>query len=92
MARGPKKASNGDTVQNGNGAGTKFILPAVRRADWDERLQPREEVYFNKGRIIGGKLVTRGQAKRAYNVLYFKSNLGSRSHFIPDGWPPRSIS
>ena len=84
MARGPKKASNGDTVQNGNGA----ILPAVRRAGWDERWQPREEVYFNEGRIIvGGKLVSRRQPKRAYNVLHFKSSLGSRSRFILDGWP-----
>ena len=45
---------------------TKFILPAVKRAGWDEMLQIREEVYFTKGRIIvRGKLVTRGQAKRA---------------------------
>src|SRR5271166_2150814 len=43
----------------------EFILPAIRRASWDGRSQTREEVYFNKGRIIvGGKLATRGQAKR----------------------------
>jgi type I restriction enzyme R subunit len=29
---------------------TKFILPAVKRAGWDEMLQVREEVYFTKGR------------------------------------------
>jgi type I site-specific restriction endonuclease len=41
---------------------TKFILPAVKRAGWDEMLQVREEVYFTKGRIIvRGKLVTRGK-------------------------------
>ena len=31
---------------------TKFILPAVKRAGWDEMVQVREEVYFTKGRII----------------------------------------
>ncbi len=45
---------------------TKFITPALRRAGWDEMLQIREEVSFTRGRIIvRGKLVTRGQAKRA---------------------------
>jgi hypothetical protein len=38
---------------------TKFILPAVERAGWDEMVQVREEVYFTKGRIIvRGKLGT----------------------------------
>lgn len=55
---------------------TKFILPAVKRAGWDEMLQVREEVYFTKGRIIvRGKLVTRGKAKKADFVLYFKPNI-----------------
>jgi type I restriction enzyme, R subunit len=55
---------------------TKFITPALRRAGWDEMLQIREEVSFTKGRIIvRGKLVTRGQAKRADYVLYFKPNI-----------------
>ena len=41
-----------------------------------------------RGRIIvGGKLVTRWQAKPTRSS---KSNLGSRSHFIPDGWPRTS--
>lgn len=31
---------------------TRFILPAVKRAGWDEMVQVREEVYFTKGRII----------------------------------------
>lgn len=30
---------------------TKSILPALKRAGWDEMLQIREEVYFTKGRI-----------------------------------------
>src|SRR5258708_38838002 len=55
---------------------TKFITPALRRAGWDEILQIREEVSFTKGRIIvRGKLVTRGQAKRADYILYFKPNI-----------------
>ncbi|MER8398011.1 EcoAI/FtnUII family type I restriction enzme subunit R [Mesorhizobium sp. M1348] len=55
---------------------TKFILPAVKRAGWDEMMQVREEVYFTKGRIIvRGKLVTRGKAKKADFVLYYKPNI-----------------
>ena len=55
---------------------TKFITPALRRAGWDELLQIREEVSFTKGRIIvRGKLVTRGKAKRADYILYYKPNI-----------------
>jgi type I site-specific restriction endonuclease len=55
---------------------TKFITPAVKQAEWDEITQIREEVSFTKGRIIvRGKLVTRGKAKRADYVLYYKPNI-----------------
>ncbi|GAB5378078.1 MAG: DEAD/DEAH box helicase family protein [Acuticoccus sp.] len=55
---------------------TKFITPAIRGAGWDEMLQIREEVSFTKGRIIvRGKMVTRGKAKRADYVLYYKPNI-----------------
>jgi type I restriction enzyme R subunit len=55
---------------------TKFITPALRKAGWDEMLQIREEVGFTKGRIIvRGKLVSRGQAKRADYILYYKPNI-----------------
>ncbi|MFW5834311.1 MAG: EcoAI/FtnUII family type I restriction enzme subunit R [Pseudomonadota bacterium] len=55
---------------------TKFITPALRRAGWDEMLQIREEFGFTRGRIIvRGKLVTRGQAKRADYILYYKPNI-----------------
>lgn len=55
---------------------TKFILPAIKRAGWDEMMQVREEVFFTKGRIIvRGKLVTRGKAKKADFVLYYKPNI-----------------
>src|SRR5271166_3192197 len=55
---------------------TKFITPAVKHAGWDEMTQIREEVSFTKGRIIvRGKLVTRGKAKRADYILYYKPNI-----------------
>lgn len=55
---------------------SKFITPALTGAGWDLLTQIREEVSFTKGRIIvRGKLVTRGKAKRADYVLYFKPNL-----------------
>ena len=72
---------------------TKFITPALRRAGWDEMRQIREEVSFTKGRIIvRGKLVTRGQAKRADYILYYKPNIPvavieakDNSHSVGDG-------
>jgi hypothetical protein len=55
---------------------TKFITPALKLAGWDPMQQIREEVSFTKGRIIvRGKLVTRGKAKRADYILYYKPNL-----------------
>ena len=55
---------------------TKFITPALRRAGWDEMTQIREEVSFTKGRlIVRGKLVSRGQGKRADYVLTYKPNV-----------------
>src|SRR3954453_13511647 len=72
---------------------TKFITPALRSAGWDELLQIREEVGFTKGRIIvRGKLVSRGRAKRADYVLYYKPNIPlalieakDNSHSVGDG-------
>ena len=55
---------------------TKFITPAIVKAGWDVHSQVREEVSFTKGRIIvRGKLVTRGKAKRADYILYYKPNI-----------------
>ncbi len=52
---------------------TKFITPALDAAGWDIHTQVREELSFTKGRIIvRGRLVTRGKAKRADYVLYYK--------------------
>jgi type I restriction enzyme, R subunit len=55
---------------------SKFITPAVIKAGWDLDSQVREEVSFTKGRIIvRGKLVSRGQPKRADYILYYKPNI-----------------
>jgi type I restriction enzyme, R subunit len=55
---------------------TKYITPALKQAGWDEITQVREEVSFTKGRIIvRGRLVTRGKAKRADYILYYKPNI-----------------
>src|SRR3954453_729520 len=72
---------------------TKFITPAVESAGWDEMSQIREEVYFTKGRIIvRGKLVTRGKAKFADYILYYKPNIPialieakDNNHSVGDG-------
>ncbi|TYL89089.1 DEAD/DEAH box helicase [Bradyrhizobium rifense] len=72
---------------------TKYITPALRDAGWDEILQIREEVGFTKGRIIvRGKLVTRGKAKRADYILYYKPNIPlalieakDNNHSVGDG-------
>ncbi|MEY9441687.1 EcoAI/FtnUII family type I restriction enzme subunit R [Bradyrhizobium elkanii] len=72
---------------------TKFITPALRGAGWDEMLQVREEVGFTKGRIIvRGKLVSRGRAKRADYILYYKPNIPlalieakDNTHSVGDG-------
>lgn len=72
---------------------TKFIIPAVKQAGWNEMSQIREEVSFTKGRIIvRGKMVTRGKAKRADCILYYKPNfpiaiieVKDNNHSVGDG-------
>lgn len=58
---------------------SKFITPAIcgeHGAGWDLMTQVREEAYFTKGRVIvRGKMVQRGEAKKADYVLYYKPNL-----------------
>lgn len=70
----------------------KLITPALLQAGWDEAAQIRREVYFTKGRIIvRGRLVTRGKAKRADYVLYYRHipiaiiEAKDNSHGIGDG-------
>lgn len=55
---------------------TKFITPALKEAGWDIHNQIREEVTFTDGRVIvKGKLITRGEKKRADYILYYKPNI-----------------
>ncbi len=55
---------------------TRLITPAILNAGWDPVTQIREEVSFTAGRIIvRGKLITRGEPKRADYILYFKPNI-----------------
>ncbi len=55
---------------------TKFITPALVNSGWDLQKQIREELSFTDGKIIvRGKIVSRGNPKRADYVLYYKSNL-----------------
>jgi type I restriction enzyme R subunit len=58
---------------------SKFITPAIvgRNGDkWDLMTQIREEYYFTKGRVIvRGKMVMRGDAKKADYLLYYKPNI-----------------
>lgn len=72
---------------------SKFITPNLIKAGWDIHTQVREEFSFTKGRIIvRGKLVTRGKAKRADYILYYKPNLPialieakDNNHSVSDG-------
>ncbi len=58
---------------------TKFITPALvgpNGEKWNVMTQIREEVYFTKGRVIvRGKIVKRGEAKKADYILSYKPNL-----------------
>lgn len=56
---------------------TKYITPAiVQTAGWDLHTQIREEETFTAGRVyVRGKLVTRGESKRADYILYYKPNI-----------------
>ncbi|MDE1975612.1 MAG: DEAD/DEAH box helicase family protein, partial [Patescibacteria group bacterium] len=55
---------------------TKKVIPALVKAGWDLESQIREQVTFTDGRInVYGKLVTRGERKRADIILYRKPNL-----------------
>ncbi|MBS1515259.1 MAG: DEAD/DEAH box helicase family protein [Bacteroidetes bacterium] len=55
---------------------TKFITPAIVKAGWDKDRQFLEEVSFTDGKIyVRGKLTSRGKAKRADYILYYKPNI-----------------
>lgn len=58
---------------------SKFITPAITGPDgakWDLMTQIREEFHFTKGRVIvRGKVVKRGESKKADYILYYKPNM-----------------
>ncbi len=55
---------------------TKYITPAIVKAGWDTHTQFLEEVSFTDGKIyVRGKLHSRGAAKRADYILYYKPNI-----------------
>lgn len=55
---------------------TKYITPAIEKAGWNRFTQFLEEVSFTDGKIyVRGKLHTRGTAKRADYILYYKPNI-----------------
>ncbi len=58
---------------------TKFITPAIVGPEgqkWNVMTQVREEFHFTKGRVmVRGKLVKRGDARKADYVLYYKPNM-----------------
>ena len=58
---------------------TKFITPAIigpGGIKWDVMTQILEERFFTKGRVIvRGKSVTRGEAKKADYILFYKPNI-----------------
>ena len=72
---------------------TKFITPAIKQAGWDVDAQVREEVSFTRGRIIvRGRLIKRGETKRADYILYHKPHLliaiieaKDNNHTVGDG-------
>ncbi len=55
---------------------SKFILPAVESAGWDDMLQIRQEVKLRDGKVIvRGNLGVRKAVKSADIVLYHKLNM-----------------
>ena len=56
---------------------SKFVGPAVKRASWDGMMQIRvkRSISPRDASSSGESLVTRGKAKRADYILYYKSNI-----------------
>lgn len=55
---------------------TKYITPAIEKSGWDKHTQFLEEISFTDGKIyVRGKLHSRGKAKRADYILYYKPNI-----------------
>lgn len=55
---------------------TKFVLPAVEKAGWDNMTQIRQEVKLRDGKVIvRGQMGSRRKVKSADMVLYHKPNI-----------------
>ncbi|WP_319784185.1 EcoAI/FtnUII family type I restriction enzme subunit R [Oceanisphaera sp. IT1-181] len=55
---------------------TKFILPAVKQAGWNNMTQIRQEVKLRDGKVIvRGQMAARKRVKSADIVLYHKPNI-----------------
>jgi type I restriction enzyme R subunit len=55
---------------------SRYITPALTAAGWDLHAQIREELRITDGQVlVRGQLHTRGEAKRADYVLFYKPNI-----------------
>ena len=55
---------------------SKFIMPAVHKAGWDEMLQIRQEVKLRDGKVVvRGMTAARKTVKSADIVLYYKPSM-----------------
>ncbi|MFA0025761.1 type I restriction endonuclease, partial [Vibrio sp. 10N.261.49.A5] len=55
---------------------TKFILPAIKEAGWDDMTQIRQEVKLRDGKVIvRGQAAARQKVKSADIVLYHKPSM-----------------
>ena len=55
---------------------SKFILPAIKEADWDDMIQIRQEVKLRDGKVVvRGQAAARKKVKSADIVLYHKPGL-----------------
>ena len=55
---------------------SKFLLPAVKAAGWDDLTQIRQEVKLRDGKVVvRGQLAARRKVKSADIVLYHKMGL-----------------
>lgn len=55
---------------------SKFILPAIKQAGWDDMTQIRQEVRLREGKVIvRGQVAARQTVKAADIVLYHKPNM-----------------
>jgi type I restriction enzyme R subunit len=55
---------------------SKFITPALIRAEWNQNVQIREEVKVTDGRVlVKGNSTSRANPRRADYILYIKPNI-----------------